>query len=103
MFIEIDTGGDNELIHAYNKRDYVKFCNLIESGSNINCVCSDPTSIDFGYSLINIMIWSGGDNETDLLFFNKLLESGVWLGKLSNNHLPLARLFITLLPLMLIL
>ena len=76
MDIAIDQHANNQLIEAYKSRDIDKFCELIESGANVNCLNEDKKS------LISIIITEDYYNDS-VKFFDKLIESNVYLGQIG--------------------
>ena len=101
----------NDLLYAYEQGDFKKFCQLIEDGSDINCILADGESLisnvvenlceiknnkKFFDKLMSLNVsFQHGKNECDLLstairfqpdiyYMKKLLEKGIKINSLSQ-------------------
>ena len=83
MFIRLEKTGNNQLINAYKENDIDRFKSLIEDGHNINCLDIDSLGLINARSLINIVIKNSNSlpSSRNRKFFNLLLSSDVFLGK----------------------
>ena len=77
MFIRVDRNEKNPLWSAYEKGDLEKFQQLIEKGTNINCILHS-------HSLIYTIVLNSKDKpKTSKKFFDLLLNANVHLGDIG--------------------
>ena len=90
MFIRVDRNNhnNNSVFKSYHAGDIDLFCELIDSGHNINCLDKDC-------SLISCIVANSGshDDELNKKFFDKMIEADVHLGGIGDE-LPLLKVAI---------
>ena len=79
MFTKINTEKDNHLVEAYVWEDLSGFKNLIKEGYNVNCLNND------GCSLISAVIENRHSIKNNKKFFDELISSNVYLGKIGKE------------------
>ena len=84
MLIKIDKSNNNPLFNAYRNDNFNEFKKLIEEGVNVNAI----NTVNGAETLINSIICNerNFDNEKNKLFFNKIMESDVHLGRIAENY-----------------